>query len=212
MISGQFKEATLRNVDLPEDELPIISAMLRYLYTNDYDDNPEATASVVANSSPPQFSLHFGSDSEVETPAKVPGITVGGESLVFNVKMYVVADKYDIPGLKCLAKKKFEKAVKLFWNSTGFSEAAKFLWENTVEWDRDLRDVVIKSAASNIETLLDRGEFVELMDTRGDVCRRILRLTLDSKLAEGVIKSPIVEDYSWGSAISSSTKKKTKYR
>ncbi|KAL5315679.1 hypothetical protein ACEPPN_016549 [Leptodophora sp. 'Broadleaf-Isolate-01'] len=214
MISGQFKEATLRNIDLPEDELPIISAMLRYLYTNDYDDNSEVPVSAVANSSQPQSCFPLDSDSEVVAPpAPVPEVTVDGDALVFNVKMYVAADKFDIPGLKCLAKTKFEKVVKWSWNSTGFSEAAKFLWENTVESDRNLRDVVIKSAASNIKTLLDRGEFVELMDTRGDIRLGILRLTLDSKVAEYAIPEPIVEQgFVWASDLPPSTKKKNKYR
>lgn len=188
--------------------------MLRYLYTNDYDDNSEVPVSAVANSSQPQSCFPLDSDSEVVAPpAPVPEVTVDGDALVFNVKMYVAADKFDIPGLKCLAKTKFEKVVKWSWNSTGFSEAAKFLWENTVESDRNLRDVVIKSAASNIKTLLDRGEFVELMDTRGDIRLGILRLTLDSKVAEYAIPEPIVEQgFVWASDLPPSTKKKNKYR
>ncbi len=131
--------------------------MVQYLYTSDYDD--------------------------VTTEAKVSSDPERSK-LVFNVKVYIAGDTYNIPGLKELAKEKFEEVAKVHWNCAEFPEAIDLLWENTVDTDRNLRDVVLESAKTNIKALLDRGDFVELMQSRGNLCVEVLKVILDPAAAQ----------------------------
>lgn len=166
--------------------------MIRYFYTDDYD----------------------AYNVQVEECPSFDGSYV----LMFNVKMYVAGDKYDIPGLRALATKKFQDCVKDYWNSKAFSEAALYLWEDTVESDRELRDVFIASANQNIDALLDRGEFTNLMKMHGDFCCDIVKAMRGHSL-EFVCEpepkpkpqpQPIIEaeeDFGWGPTLKSKKKK-----
>jgi speckle-type POZ protein len=40
--------------------------------------------------------------------------------MIFNVKVYSIADKYDVVALKSQAKEKFEKAAKSCWSMEDF--------------------------------------------------------------------------------------------
>ena len=40
--------------------------------------------------------------------------------MIFNVKVYSIADKYDVQMLKSQAKEKFKKVVKTCWNMDDF--------------------------------------------------------------------------------------------
>ncbi|KAH7371886.1 hypothetical protein BKA64DRAFT_689686 [Cadophora sp. MPI-SDFR-AT-0126] len=180
MVDGQFKEAALRNIELPNDELPVVAAMMRYLYTGNYIDEagrsngpitgmPESTAEAISPRADPDAMPTDEDDT--------------GLPLLFNVKVYIMADIYDLPGLKTLAKKKFEKAATICWNTPLFTAAAKKLWENTVSSDRMLRDVIVNICRNHIQALLDRGEFRDLLRARGDLCLDVLQLTLERNTA-----------------------------
>ncbi len=84
-----------------------------------------------------------------------------------------------LPGLKELAKDKYEAEVIDHWNSNAFSESAEHLWDNTVDSDKLLRDVVVGAASKHVEELLDRGEFVELMTSRGVFCLEVLKWKIE---------------------------------
>jgi hypothetical protein len=61
--------------------------MIKFLYEQDYHYGPTIT------------------ENEDEEPVTVAG------SLVANTKLYIIADKNDIPSLKELAQSKYKKAV-----------------------------------------------------------------------------------------------------
>ena len=45
-----------------------------------------------------------------------------------NTKVYIFADKYDIPGLKELAMVKYEKAVSNEWNYPSFASSLELMY------------------------------------------------------------------------------------
>lgn len=184
------------------DQLPIVEAMIYYLYHGTYNDgkplqdelldeslqlelrtikatpipptipHPPAPESALGLGEPPTslannwFVSGFGkppSDAPLEaTPFPLPS------SLLFNAKVYIIADAYMIPELKDLAITKYKEGVETCWDTPEFSEAVKLLWENTVESDTLVRDAVVTAAASHKDRLLDRGDFVEFLSTHGD--------------------------------------------
>ncbi|TAQ87236.1 hypothetical protein B7494_g4422 [Chlorociboria aeruginascens] len=193
-VDGQFMEAAMRDIDYSIEELPILNAMINYLYMGDYDDQVGNEGQAYEDTLPPSSSTRSSISRNREVnptqfdPYDMPGdpppaeepqaeVEVMGErkvfeaekledkasALLFNTKVYIIADKYDIPVLKTLAKAKYERSIISHWNTPTFSEAAKLLWENTMDDDRLLRNVVIDAATANLDDLLDRGEFKELL-------------------------------------------------
>lgn len=55
-----------------------------------------------------------------------------------------MAEKYDIPDLKTLAKRKFEIAVACYYDAPELAEAIELVYSNTVDSDRGLRGVVLQ--------------------------------------------------------------------
>lgn len=52
------------------------------------------------------------------------------------------------------------------------------MFDNTVETDRMLRDVIVKVASHNARALLDRGEFVEMLKHHGDIATEIMPMVI----------------------------------
>ncbi|KAE8446175.1 hypothetical protein EG329_012400 [Mollisiaceae sp. DMI_Dod_QoI] len=216
-VDGQFKEAALREIDLSADEIPIIRALICYLYANDYPDAAEEqhlseTTSVSCCGSCEEKALNAHHSQPAHKDEAFP--------LMFNVKMYIAGDRYEIPRLKELATKKYQACVAQHWNNSTFSEAALHLWDNTVESDRQLRVAVIEASHKHLGKLLDRGEFVDLMKSHGDFCLDIVKMTQGRSLdvacdtpVEATPKESFIEPqndaFGWGSF---STSKKDKLK
>jgi len=87
--------------------------------------------------------------------------------LVTHVKVYAIAEKYGIPGLKSLARKKFAQQLQLHVNSLEFSEACQEAYETTVDTDRGQRDVVIHAFRSDPNLALRRDVEMAVRETPG---------------------------------------------
>ncbi|GKU09497.1 unnamed protein product, partial [Fusarium langsethiae] len=87
----------------------------------------------------------------------------GTSTMVFDAQMYQIADKYDIPALKAQSKNKFDVAVTTGWSMDDFPLAITVVYESTPPEDRGLRDLVVETARKNIDKLLGRDGFCELI-------------------------------------------------
>ncbi|KAF7870430.1 hypothetical protein EAF04_004175 [Stromatinia cepivora] len=231
MDDDRWQEAAKGEYHMSDDELPIVEAMIHYLYLRTYDDQvalaPEASGSdsqlriwkAELPLSPPtpesepepepeldtwggrssltwnnRVLAHTGGRAPEVTPLSVPS------SLLFNAKVYIIADKYMIPALKSLACEKCTKSLDEHWNTPEFSAAAELLWENTPSSDMLLRNAVVTAAASHIDVLLDRGEFVEFMSTHGDFAVEVMK-RMKGRNNSVVTRNPFPdnETIQWGS-------------
>jgi hypothetical protein len=94
---------------MAEELLPIVKQFVTYLYTTEYDDE---------DSSPPEIPRWEGSHrtkriatGKPAMDAMITAVEKYEYSLFFNIKMYVFAEKYDVPALKILATEKYKKLV-----------------------------------------------------------------------------------------------------
>lgn len=60
-----------------------------------------------------------------------------------------MAEKYDIPALKMLAKSKFETSMACFYDSPEFADAIDEVYRSTIDTDRGLRDVCLQAFRSH---------------------------------------------------------------
>jgi len=191
-------------VDLSANELSVVTAMVNYLYSDNYDDNSSQSNKMVEpgpaeeQKIDPPYPYSWGQAVEPEPepepaapepePAPAESESAAAENdvqpiatthpIVFNTTVYLIADQYDIPSLKQLAKTKFRSVVNQPWDSvtfTAFIEATEVLWENTVHSDRLLRDFVVEIAVSRLDALLIEPTFVALMERWGDLAVDILK-------------------------------------
>jgi hypothetical protein len=87
-----------------------------------------------------------------------------------------MAHKYDVPGLKLLAKEKFEASLQN--NGTqdpGFAAATREVYHTTTEDDRGLRDIVVRAMVDNFKSLQADESFVRVLREVQEVPLDILR-------------------------------------
>jgi speckle-type POZ protein len=89
-------------------------------------------------------------------------------SMVFNAQVYRIADKYDIPALKTYSKNKFASAITFGWNTDDFPGAVSLIYDTTPLEDRGLRDLVVDITWKNIDKLIGRDGFCELLRKTAD--------------------------------------------
>lgn len=86
--------------------------------------------------------------------------------MVIDAKIYAIADKYELDGLKGVAKVAFTGAVYEHWDTDQFVGAAEVVYTSTPDSDRGLRDVVTALTWRKQMTLLARKDVQTLL---GDV-------------------------------------------
>ncbi|KAH6644293.1 hypothetical protein C7974DRAFT_459937 [Boeremia exigua] len=101
------------------------------------------------------------------TAPPLPQLNGTAEQLLLHAKMYEMGDKYDVVGLKDLAKEKFGRACKHFWSTPNFAAAAHHAFSTTVEDDKGLRDIVSATICEHIELVNDPGVSVLLTQFSG---------------------------------------------
>lgn len=156
---GDFKEAKTGIVEIPcrnintsatepedfkwnpdAEDPKCVKNMIHYLYRLDYLEVETAKITTM------------DIDDEVfdKTYALAEGI------LIEHAKMYAMADKYGIPGLKDLALKKYEKAHE--HTSAGFANSMIVAFTSTVDSDKDLRQVIIDILHGDLVNLMEKEE------------------------------------------------------
>jgi len=77
--------------------------------------------------------------------------------LIEHVNVYAIAEKFNISGLKLLATQKFDSASAAHWDTPEFLKAIHQVYTTTIESDRGLRNVVLRTLNDH-SRLLDKGE------------------------------------------------------
>ncbi|KAK4697458.1 hypothetical protein P7C71_g618, partial [Lecanoromycetidae sp. Uapishka_2] len=165
-------------INLAEDDPPSIRRMLAYLYIFDYD-----AAGKIA--SPAHYMrdtsdhIDYISKAIEEYKDAFPGSCQDYHALQMNhVVVYAVADKYDIPDLKQLAKTKLQKSLE---GLTADPRAVFMtIFETTPDSDTGLRDVVADLYAEEIDIVMNGTEMVSLLLEHGDLGLGVIRRVLDT--------------------------------
>jgi hypothetical protein len=151
-----------------------------FLYGIDYDDYRSATEGYLAvNGNQSTASPPFGNNPDEIPIEHIPVDTESEKckplSLITNAKVYIIVDKYDVQALKEWAATKYKEVLPKSWNNSAFTESARIIHDNTLETDRMLQDVIVQGASENVNGLLDRGEFVDLLKSHGNFAAEVLR-------------------------------------
>lgn len=79
--------------------------------------------------------------------------------IIEHAKVFAIAVKYQIHGLRGLAASKFKDAATAYWKHDDFVEAIYIVYSSTAEEDTQLRDIVAEVLHQHFEDLEDSPEF-----------------------------------------------------
>jgi hypothetical protein len=85
--------------------------------------------------------------------------------LVLHTQVYALAEKYDIPSLKQLAKRKFEVAVACYYDAPELVEAIACVYSSTIDSDRGLRSVVLQLFKRHPQLARTRDVYAAIKET-----------------------------------------------
>ncbi|CAG8979711.1 hypothetical protein HYALB_00013400 [Hymenoscyphus albidus] len=188
--SGGFKEAQEGIIDLPDDEPHVVELLVQFLYTDDYvyqaqclqnseDPAPkteESHASVekVINDKVQEEAAQHAESEEKEEEDDEKYYEIPDHELTAHTKVYIIADKFDIPDLKNLAREKFREALSEDQLDI-FTSVFSWVNYNTHENDNGLRQLCMDFATKNFKLLMDRGEWFTFCEQDGKFTAALLR-------------------------------------
>ncbi|KAF2858025.1 hypothetical protein K470DRAFT_222206, partial [Piedraia hortae CBS 480.64] len=164
--SHAFREARDLVVDLSDDDEEAVEQMICYFYRLDYDIQ-EQTPTVelrhrsrrpkkvdfsqirdplleMAGLSPPSSPCCSPRQDTPPPQSTIMETDNRPPKLLLHVRVYALAEKYDIPGLKELARSKFEISLACHYDSPEVPEAIEEVYCSTIDSDRGLRDVIVQ--------------------------------------------------------------------
>jgi hypothetical protein len=103
------------------------------------------------------------SDCEEDQPA-----------LFSSIRVYAIADKYDIPQLKELARERFSNWAEDNWACESFPAIAREVFKTTPTKDRGLRDVVVRLVAIHADDFIGKENSRQLIEDIGDLGLSVL--------------------------------------
>ncbi|KAJ4984228.1 BTB/POZ domain-containing protein [Stagonosporopsis vannaccii] len=106
-------------------------------------------------------------DDYTESAAMEPEVDVESAHLVTHAKVYAIAEKYGIAGLKSLARSKFSYQISMHLNSPEFADACQEAYESTFHTDRGLRDVIIQTFRANPDLSMREDVEMAVRETPG---------------------------------------------
>ncbi len=150
-----------------DDEPQTVKRMLLYLYKLDYPDEDFTSLPVdhlaVDRSLPPRLQDETSSSTEEETNLGtavklLESTKLDNSKMMKNVLVYAIAEKYDIPELKKLAKRKFQTLVNSKWPHDNFHAVTEVVFSTTPEEDMGLRRIVMDICREHFQDILKDEE------------------------------------------------------
>jgi len=155
-----------------DDDPDSIRRMISFIYTLDYDDEAPQNGTWGVKTEP----------TSAEKPA-----------LFSSIRVYAVAEKYDIKDLKELARSRFSTWASKNWNHSEFPMMVQEVYDSTPSSDRGLREIVETIVRKNANCLLHNVKFKKfLISQMGElgvlvftgVVEEVRKLTEEKQLVE----------------------------
>jgi len=177
--------------------------MLVYLYTSDYcDGDSSGPAEVVAS---PEEVLSDVLEDEERSVSTISiteeqddaSATTNEPSLLNNVLVYAIAEKYGIAELKEMAKAKFQGRARSLLSAKEFPEIIRELYRSTPSSDRGLRDIVSRVCAPQGSTIVGNPDLnatiVEIGEFGLDLLREVLKYE-NRRVEEAVARNAVLKE------------------
>lgn len=98
--------------------------------------------------------------------------------ILFNIKVYLVADKYGIETLKRLSKEKFDKVASSCWDMDDFPHAITEVYIESSH--AELQNTIAMVAHQHVRELLKKEDFQLVLSETSGFASHLLRLVTSS--------------------------------
>lgn len=163
-LSYRLQEAMTGQVTL-EDDPRIVAKMIDYLYCADYEDCDESPMVELAEEQTEISTIDKIADTAGSDMAAVASVPAKEKRARLNAEIYVIADKYQIEGLKILAMQKMESSLQSNWTDTEFIHTIQYVYGPNSPSHSELRDILSRSAVQHLSTLEHQQHFHETLKT-----------------------------------------------
>ncbi|KAH6624043.1 BTB/POZ protein [Chaetomium sp. MPI-SDFR-AT-0129] len=103
------------------------------------------------------------------------------QALFLPLRLFIMADKYDVPSLKLFARERFRHAAEMLWESVDyFPDLVDELYSNTPEQDGGMRSIVCRLVGLTIVGPEQRQRFAAVMHKHGDFAAGVMNYWLDT--------------------------------
>ena len=148
-----------------EDDPRIVAKMIDYLYCADYEDCDESPMVELAEEQTEISTIDKIADTAGSDMAAVASVPAKEKRARLNAEIYVIADKYQIEGLKILAMQKMESSLQSNWTDTEFIHTIQYVYGPNSPSHSELRDILSRSAVQHLSTLEHQQHFHETLKT-----------------------------------------------
>ncbi|KAG5747241.1 hypothetical protein H9Q69_002482 [Fusarium xylarioides] len=99
--------------------------------------------------------------------------------MTLPLRLYVLADKYDVPALRLLARDRFYRAVELVWEEAEcFPDVVDELYQTTPPTDTAMREIVCRLVAAVIHVPRVRDKMRSVMMKHGDFAVGVMEYSI----------------------------------
>jgi hypothetical protein len=130
--------------------------MLQYLYETDYSDSTLNLES--ANDVASGFGLEAEETEDEHNLEEIINLKSMHPAEI-NTRVYLMADKYIIPGLRKLARQKLEIHLENHWNNEEYISIIAIIYSPTTPKCQDLRNLVTRLAVKQLSSLQEQQRF-----------------------------------------------------
>jgi hypothetical protein len=131
------------------DEPEIVELMIEYFYHFDYPRTTSTASSSIVAKNP----------------------------LIKHAKVFAMAIKYQVDGLRALAVKKFKEAASSDWNNDDFAQVVQVVYASTPDDVQELRTITADTIHDHFSVLKDKEDLEMVISGLGDLSYSLLRRT-----------------------------------
>ncbi|KAI8313357.1 Speckle-type POZ protein-like B [Colletotrichum sp. SAR11_240] len=107
------------------------------------------------------------------------------DDLFLHLRLYVMADKYDVPALKLLARERFYRSAELSWEvADEFPAVVDELYSDTIETHSAMRDIVCRLVGNQVGNVRTRERMEWVMKKHGEFAVGVMNYYILSKDGE----------------------------
>lgn len=101
--------------------------------------------------------------------------------MALPLRLYIMADKYDVPALRLLARDRFYRAIELEWeHADSFPDIVDELYLGTPQNDTAMREIVCRVVGSRILNDKVREKMRPMMEKHGDFAVGVMEYAIHS--------------------------------
>lgn len=173
-----------------DDDPETVKRMLSYLYTLDYVDEhlpDDPTETVVAEAKLPPHLRHktkTATGGENRSGGSFSGVEsepLYDPKRLNNVLVYAIADKYDVPELKELAKRKFQHLMNNEWSNFEFEAVRNAIFGTTPSQDTSLRQILSQICINHVEDIVKDVRLRSVVLSNEELAHELLEHAMQEK-------------------------------